>query len=92
MENFKQLKSFKIKVDRTKLNNLFSTSKLKEAFFFTETKWKPSCDKIRFNVIEKCFGVLNEALKFLSNVSLFQGIYSDALKIARVTLVFRSET
>lgn len=47
-------------------------------------------DKIIFNVVKKCCGELYGPLKFIFNLSLEKGIFSDALKIARVTPIFKS--
>ena len=47
-------------------------------------------DEINFNVVKKCFGELYGLLKFIFNLSLEKGIFSDALKIARVAPIFKS--
>ena len=50
----------------------------------------PGYVELNFNVVKKCFGELYGPLKFIFNLSLEKGIFSDALKIARVTPIFKS--
>ena len=44
-----------------------------------------------FNVIKKCFGELCEPLKYLFNLSVVKGIFSDDLKIAKVTPIYKAD-
>ena len=44
-----------------------------------------------FNVIKKCFGELCEPLKYLFNLSVVKGIFSDDLKMAKVTPIYKAD-
>ena len=50
--------------------NSLSINKLKEAFFSLKTNENPGYDNINVNVFKKCFGEINEPLKYLFNLSL----------------------
>ena len=56
----------------------------KEAFFPLKTNKSPGYDEISSNVIE-----LNDPLKYLLEKSIEKGVFPDALKIARVTPLFK---
>lgn len=43
-----------------------------------------------FNVIKECFSNLCEGLKQIFNLSPQNGIFSDDLKVAKITPVFKS--
>ena len=64
-------------------------NELKEAFFSLKTSKRPGYDEISSNVIIKCFSELNEPLKYLFEKSIEKGVFPDALKIARVTPLFK---
>ena len=46
--------------------------------------------EISFNVIKNCFSELNMPLKYLFDMSLESGIFSDKLKIARVIPLYKA--
>ena len=48
-------------------------------------------DKIFFNVIKNCFGELSHILRYVFHLSLQTGIFTDSLKIAKVTPVFKTD-
>ena len=69
--------------------NSLLINKLKEAFFSSKTKKSPGYDDINFNVVNKCFGEINEPLKHLFNLSLENIIFPEKKKkIAKVILLF----
>ena len=49
-------------------------------------------DGVSFNVIKKYFGELCEPLKYLFNLSIVKGIFSDYLKIAKVTPIYKADS
>ena len=66
-----------------------SINELKDAFFSLKINKSPDYDEISFNVVKKCFGELYDPLKFTFELSFEKGIFTDYLKIARVTPVFK---
>ena len=68
-----------------------SMNELKDAFYSLRSNKSPGYDDIIYNVIKKCFGSLCEPLKYLFNLSVKKGVFSDDLKIARVTPIYKSE-
>ena len=67
-----------------------STNELKDAFFSPKTNESHGADEINFNVIKNCFGELCGPLKYLFDSSLQSGVFSDLMKIAIVSPVFKS--
>ena len=67
-----------------------SINELKNAFLSLKINKSPGHDGVSFNVIKKCFGELCEPLKYLLNLSIVKGIFSDDLKIAKVTLIYKA--
>ena len=70
--------------------NLLSINELKEAFLSLKTNKSPGYDDINFNVVKKCFGEINEPLKYLFNLSLENGIFPEKMKIAKVIPLFKN--
>ena len=62
---------------------------LKKPLFPLKTNKSPSYDEISANVIINCFSELNDPLKYLFEKSIEKGVFPDALKIARVTPLFK---
>ena len=48
-------------------------------------------DEISFNVINNCFGELSDIMRYVFDFSLQTGIFTDPLKIAKVTPVFKTD-
>ena len=67
-----------------------SINELKDAFFSLKTNKSPGADEINFNVIKHCFGELCGPLKYLFDSSLQSGVFSDLMKIAIVSPVFKT--
>ena len=63
-------------------------NELKDVFFSIKTNKHPVHDEINFNVIGGCFGGLCEPLQYMFNLSFGKSIFSDDLKIAKVTIIF----
>ena len=82
--------SFLKKASTTLPEKCLTISKLKDAFFSLEVNKSTSADEISFNVIKNCFGELSDILRYVFNLSLQTGIFSDPLKIAKVTPVFKT--
>ena len=66
-------------------------NELKDAFYSLKSDKRPGYDDISYNVVKKCFGSLCEPLKYLFNLSIEKGVFTDDLKIARVTLIYKGE-
>ena len=64
-------------------------NELKEAFFSLKTNKSPGYDEISSNVIKNCFSELNYTLKYLFGKSIEKGVFPNALKISRVTPLFK---
>ena len=77
------------KIDVTTPADLITINELKEAFFSLKTNKSPGYDEISSNVIINCFSELNDPLKYLFEKSIEKGVFPDALKIARVTPLFK---
>ena len=60
------------------------------AYFLLKTNKSPGYDDIKFNVVKKCFEKINEALKYLFNLSLENGIFPKKMKIAKVIPLFKN--
>ena len=68
-----------------------SINELKDVFFFSlKTNKSPGADEINFNVIKHCFGELCGPYKYLFDSSLQSGLFLDLMKIAIVSLVFKT--
>ena len=71
-------------------NKPFSINVLKEAFFSLKINKSTGHDNISYNVVSKCFGDLSTSLKHIFDLSFENRIFSDSLKIAKVTPVYKS--
>ena len=69
-------------------NPLF-INEFKDAFFSLEINKNPGNHKISFNIVKKCFGQIYNPLKIIFQLSLEKRIFSDDLKTAKVTPVFK---
>ena len=58
-------------------------------FFPLKTKKSPGYDEVSSNVIKNCFSELNYHLKYLFGKSIKKEVFPNALKIARVTPLFK---
>ena len=76
------------KHDTTQPGKVISVNEFKDAFFSLKRNKSAGCDDISFNVVKKYFGVLHKPLLHIFNLSLQTDIFSDKLKIARVTPLF----
>ena len=81
--------SFLNKIDTTMPTDPISINELKEAFFSLKTNKSPGYDEISSNVIKNCFSELNYPIKYLFRKSIENGVFSNALKISRVTSLFK---
>ena len=68
-----------------------SINQLKDAFFSHKVNNSPGHDGVSLNVIRKCFGWLCEPLKYLFNLSIVKIIFSDDLKIAKLTSIYKTD-
>ena len=69
----------------------FMMNELKDAFLSLKTNKSPGYDHISFNVLKKYFSSLCEHLKYLFNRSSEKGIFSDDLKVAKVTPIYKAD-
>ena len=83
--------SFLNKIDTTMPADPVTINELKEAFFSLKTNKRPGCDEISSNVIKNCFSELNYRLKHLFGKSIENGVFPNALKIARVNHFLKVE-
>ena len=67
-----------------------SINELRDAFFSLNFNKSPGCDEVRFNIIKKCFSELCKPLKHVFNLCIETGVFTDKLKIARVTPVYKA--
>ena len=89
-EATKPFQSFLNETQTTMSSDALSVSELKEAFYSLKTNKSPGYDEVSFNIVGKCFGELNDPLKYLFGLSLKDGVFPDHLKIAKVTPLFKS--
>ena len=66
-------------------DNPVSISELKDAFFSLQVNKSPGYDCISFNVV-----TLHRPLLYIFNLSTQKGIFSDKLKIAKVTPAYKN--
>ena len=66
-------------------------NELKDAFYSFKGNKSPGYGDISYNVVKKCFWSLCEPLKYLFNFSIEKGVFTDDLKIARVTPIYKGE-
>ena len=64
-------------------------NELQEASFSLKRKKSPGYEEISSNVIKNCFSELNDSLKCLSEKSIEKEVFPDALKISKVTPLFK---
>ena len=81
--------SFLSKIDATMSADPVTITELKEAFFSLKTSKSPGYDEVSSNCIKNCFSDLNYPLKYLLGKSIEKGDFPNALKIARVTPLFK---
>ena len=67
-----------------------SIRELKETFFSLKVKKSSGVDVISFDIIKKCFWVFYEPLIYLFQLSIEKGVFSDDLKISRVTPIYKA--
>ena len=70
---------------------LLPMNELKDAFYSFKGNKSPGYGDISYNVVKKCFRSLCEPLKYLFNFSIEKGVFTDDLKIARVTPIYKGE-
>ena len=81
--------SFLNKIDTTMPADPVTINELKEDFFSLKANKSSGYDEVSSNVIKNYFSVLNYPLKYLFGKSIEKGIFSNAIKIARVTPLFK---
>ena len=81
--------SFLDKIDTTMPADPITINELKEAFFSLKTNKSAGYDEVNSNVIKNCFSELNYPLKYLFGKSIEKGVFSNALKLATVTPLFK---
>ena len=81
--------SFLNKTDTTMPADTVTINELKEGFFSLKTNKSPGYDEVSSNVIKNYFSELNYPLKYLFGKSIEKGVFPNALKIARVTPLFK---
>ena len=86
--------SFESHIDsiNTKLpEQTLSINELKEAFFFLKSNKSPGINDMIAKINSSCFGELAAPLKHVFELSLSQGIFSEKLKLAKVTPIFEND-
>ena len=64
-------------------------NELKEEFFSLKANKSAGYQEVSSNIVKDCFSELNCPLKYLFGKSVQKGVFPDALKIARVTSLFK---
>ena len=70
-------------------SNLLSIKELKEVFVLLKINESSRVDDISYNIIKKCFGVLCKPLVYRFQLSLDKDVFSDDVKIAKVTAIHK---
>ena len=89
-ESKNTFESYLFKTSATMQHNSVSINELRDAFFSLKLSKSPGYDEINFNVVKKCFSKLCEPLKYAFNLSIETGVFTDKLKIAHVSLVYKA--
>ena len=71
-------------------NDCINIKELREAFKSLLSNKSPGIDKISVNMIKEVYCVIKSVLLHIFNLSFEKGTFPDALKIAKVTPVFKS--
>ena len=77
------------KNDATFLERYLTINESKNAFLSLKINKSTSADQISFNVNKNCFGELSDISRHVLDLSLQTGVFSDPLKIAKVTPIFK---
>ena len=85
-EKFLKTRNAKSEAEYKVYRNMFEIIKRKSK---KQTNKSPGYHEISANVIINCFSELNDPLKYLFEKSIEKGVFPDALKIARVTPLFK---
>ena len=67
-----------------------SDEEIKTAFFSLKDSKSPGFDEINYDIVKQNFNSLLVPLKYIFDLSLKSGTFPEKMKIARVTLVFKS--
>ena len=67
-----------------------SINESKDAFFSLKINKSSGADDVSFNIIKKRFGVLCEPLIYLFQLSLEKGVFTNDLKISKVTPIYKA--
>ena len=87
----KPFESFLKKASTTLPERYLNINELKDAFFPLKMDKSNGADKIFLNVIKNCLGELSYILRYAFDLSLQTGIFTDSVKIAKVTPVFKTD-
>ena len=87
----KLFESFLKRTSTTLPERYFTINELKDASFSLKMNQSTGADKISFNVIKNGFGELSGILRYDFDLSQQTGIFSDFLKVTKVTLVFKTD-
>ena len=71
-------------------NNHLTTDELREAFKSLCSNKSPGVDEIDVYVVKKIFYIIEPILLYIFNLTFSTGTFPDAMKIARVTPIFKS--
>ena len=67
-----------------------TVNELKEAFYSLKTNKSAGYERICYNFVKYCFGELCDPLLHIFNLSSSSGIFSDSLKIGKVTPIYKA--
>ena len=87
----KPFEFFLKKTSTTLPERCLTINKLKDAFFSLKMNKSTGADKTSFNVIKNCFGELSDILRYDFDLSLQTEIFTDLLKIVKVTPAFKTD-
>ena len=63
---------------------------VRKSFYSQKSNKSPGYDEVSFNAINKVFDFIVEPLSYIFSNSLVQGIFSEEMKIAQVTLIYKA--
>ena len=73
-----------------RVNSEMKIKPVKGSFLLFDTNKSARYDDISYNYVEICFGELCDPLLHIFNLSPSSGIFSDSLKIGKVTPIYKA--
>ena len=90
-QRLKCFENYMNSLNSEKKNKTITVNELKEALYSLKTNKSAVYDDIIYNVVKNCFGVLCDPLLHIVNLSSSSGIFTDSLKILKVTSIYKAD-